>query len=152
MNTGKPLAATNADNVLRQAFNKEDASVTVNGFLAGRDGRRITLEMPSVSVEVWRMYEKVTNDSVDITGANVSNISSNVINLIEVGQHVLTTYTDYDITVLSVDRTAGTAVLSATPATTGVGVTANFNKLLFKYQLTYDSGAKENLMDAERVG
>lgn len=56
--TKKKLSSKNGDSALRSAYNTEDASITTNGFLAGKIGRK---------VEFSYMTTSVSNDTVVIT-------------------------------------------------------------------------------------
>lgn len=48
--TDKPIYQGDANNVLRHAYNFEDASVTVNGFLVGQVGHKVTMAISTTSI------------------------------------------------------------------------------------------------------
>lgn len=63
--TTKKLSSKNGDTALRSAFNTEDASITTNGFLAGKIGRKVEFSYTTTSV---------SNDTVVVTMKEDSNI------------------------------------------------------------------------------
>lgn len=48
--TGKKIGRIDAENVLRKAYNVEDATVSVNGFVVGKVGHKIELEIRTTNV------------------------------------------------------------------------------------------------------
>lgn len=55
--TTKPTAVIDADNVLRQTFNTEDKSITVNSFLVGKIGHRVVRTIVSTTVDDYSFYD-----------------------------------------------------------------------------------------------
>lgn len=59
--TTKQIGKIDAENVLRKAYNIEDASMTVNGFLIGKVGHRVTLTISTTNVandtEAYSFYD-----------------------------------------------------------------------------------------------
>lgn len=151
-NINKTPAQMNGDNALRFAFNREDASITINGFLGSKVGNRVTLEMPAANQEIWRMYDLISAFSADVSGTNITNIPDAAMPLLKAGQHILTAYNDYDITIVSVDQSTNSAVISASTVTSGAGISVKASTRILKYKLTYDNASKTNLMDSERIG
>lgn len=48
--TSKRISELDQNQVLRGSFNREDFSLTVNGFLLGKVGRRVTLTIAQTTV------------------------------------------------------------------------------------------------------
>lgn len=49
-NTSKQISKQDAENVLRSAFNDVDHTLTVNGFLVGKVGRKVELTISTTNV------------------------------------------------------------------------------------------------------
>ena len=48
--TKKPSAPIDSQQTLKYAYNKEDASITTNGFLVGKVGRKVELVISTTNV------------------------------------------------------------------------------------------------------
>lgn len=55
--TTKRLSEYDADQIIQKTFNKEDASLTTNGFLVGKIGHRVTRTDISPTVEQYSFYD-----------------------------------------------------------------------------------------------
>jgi hypothetical protein len=150
-NTTKRTANLGESNVIRAAFNESDSSLQINGFLAGKKGHKVTLQLETPTSEVFRFYDITASISMDISGTNVSNIPAISLQNLEIGTHILTSHLDYDVTIASIDKVAKTAVLSAAADISGVAVPCKVGNLLLKYKLIYDNSSKDNLLDAENI-
>ncbi len=64
-NTTKRLSDVDANSALRGAFNDSDMSLTINGYLAGTVGRKVTMAISTTSVsndtETYTFSENGTN-------------------------------------------------------------------------------------------
>lgn len=49
-NTGKALSERDANQTLQHAYNSVDASLTVNGFLVGKVGHKVTLTLSTTTL------------------------------------------------------------------------------------------------------
>jgi len=58
--TSKDTPRIDADNTLRQAFNVEDKSITVNGFLVGKVGHKVVRTVVSATVDDYSFYDGTT--------------------------------------------------------------------------------------------
>lgn len=47
--TNKPLSDRDANQTLQSAYNDVDASITVNGFLVGKVGHKVTMEIQTTN-------------------------------------------------------------------------------------------------------
>jgi len=56
--TSKKTPAIGEDNAIRQAFNVEDKSLTVNGFLVGKVGHKIVRNIISPTVDEYSFYDE----------------------------------------------------------------------------------------------
>lgn len=64
-NTTKRLSDVDANSALRGAFNDADMSLTINGYLVGVVGRKVTMAISTTSVandtETYTFSENATN-------------------------------------------------------------------------------------------
>lgn len=58
--TTKPLSEYDADQVLQKIYNKEDASITTNGFLVGKIGHKVVRTAQSGTVDDYSFYDGST--------------------------------------------------------------------------------------------
>lgn len=58
--TSKPTSNLSGDLALRQAFNIEDKSITVNGFLVGKIGHKVVRSVISSTVDDYSFYDGTT--------------------------------------------------------------------------------------------
>lgn len=62
--TTKPASQSSSENVLRSAHNEVDSSLTVNGFLVGKVGHKITYAVTTTNsandTELYSFYDDTT--------------------------------------------------------------------------------------------
>jgi len=64
-NTLKPLSKKDSEQTLRNSYNDVNASLTVDGFLTGKVGRRVELEVDTTNVtDDTEIYTFLENSNV----------------------------------------------------------------------------------------
>lgn len=58
--TSKETGRIDMENAIRQSFNTEDKSITVNGFLVGKIGHKVVRSVVSATVDDYSFYDDVT--------------------------------------------------------------------------------------------
>lgn len=58
--TSKQMPITSDENAIKQSFNIEDKSITVNGFLVGKIGHKVVRTIVSGTVDDYSFYDETT--------------------------------------------------------------------------------------------
>lgn len=150
--TSKTFSTYDQQQVLKKAMNV-DGTLGTNGFLAGKVGHKVKLEQVSGTVDIFRFYDiqLTTTGNLATSAPHVTGLSQASTDKISVGMHLIATNVANDVTVLSIDKVAGTVTLSSAPSGALGGTTLKFGFRLLKYQIVYDNAAHDNVLDAENI-
>ena len=149
--TTKRLSEKDANQVLQGVYN-EAGTISVDGFVASKVGAKITRTEVDASTEDYRFFDIFSSNTVSVnSGSPTIQFSDELDQLVEEGQYVFGNDIPANTTINSFDRDTRTITMSANATGTNASESLKIANLLQRIRITYDSSAKANVDEVERL-
>lgn len=140
--------------VLRNAYNDTDATISTSGFVDTKVGARIKTITISATMDENQFFDEINIETCTFTtGSPVVTVTNT--DLLVVGQYVLLDIGTAGITngtkILSINAPASQITMTANFTGATGSYTGHFANLLKRIRLLYDNSTHDNLLEAARV-
>jgi len=149
MNTSsKPLSERDYPQVLQSTYNDNEKTLSINGFVAGKIGHKITITNFSTTIDDVRFLDVINTQTATTTNLNPVLTMASTAGLVA-GMYIYGVGIPANTTILSVDSLI--QVTMSLNATASAPVTTKFANLLSTLRIIYDDVAHSNVLDVERI-
>jgi len=146
--SSKTLSEKDYPQIFQAAFNDNEKTLSVNGFVSGKIGSKITITNFSTTIDDVRFLDVINTQIATTTNLNPVITMASTAGLVA-GMYIYGVGIPANTTILSVDSL--TQVTMSLNATASAPVTTKFANLLSTLRIVYDDVAHSNVLDVERI-
>lgn len=148
----KPLSDQDQQQIIQGAYNSNEKTLSVDGFVNSKVGHKVTrtIVQASPAIDDYRFLDVVRTDTMTTT-----NLSPTLTNLTDakakyvIGQYLFGTGIQANTTILAIpDEVSLTMSLNATA---NGSVPVKVANLLVRLRIQYDDASRSNVDDVERL-